>query len=171
MRPRTSTWSRSICRSTTDAFQRHGRCSIVRQGAQAEPGSSLATRLPHHEAELAGESRNAGAHGRAPGSFAVNSRRRDKHEGQSGGCYGSTQLEIVALRRSWREIFLWKTGDTHKKRKGGEKRRTYSRCHCDVVRDQQQKGDISKELTMGTFLMSFDRHLFDAILGNRESPG
>ena len=79
-----------------------GRGSIVGKGAQAEPGSSLAPTLHHHEAEWAGESRDVGAHG----SFAVNSGRRDQHEGQSGGGYESTQLGIVLLRRSWREIFL-----------------------------------------------------------------
>ena len=83
----------------------------------------MAPSLQHPEAEWAGESRDAGAHG----SSAVNSRRRDQHEGQSGGGYGSTQLGIVALGRSWREIFLWKTGNTHKRNQAGEKR-TYSRC-------------------------------------------
>jgi hypothetical protein len=78
---------------------------------------SLAPSLQHHEAEWAGESRDAGAHG----SFAVNSGRRDQHEAQRGGGYGSTQLGIVALRRSWREIFLWKTGKTHKRNQAGEK--------------------------------------------------
>ena len=38
-----------------DRSQRQRRGAIVRQAAQAESGSSLATRLPHHEAELAGE--------------------------------------------------------------------------------------------------------------------
>src|SRR6266436_5740025 len=104
-------------------WPRPGRGSLVGKGAQAEPRSSLAPSLQQHEAEWAGESRDAGAHG----SFAVNSRRRDQHEGQSGGGYGSTQLGIVALRRSWRELFLWKTGNTHKKKPGREKR-TYSRC-------------------------------------------
>ena len=83
-------------------WPRPGRGSLVGKGAQAEPGSSLAPSLQHHEAEWAGESRDAGAHG----SFAVNSGRRDQHEGQSGGGYESTQLGIVLLRRSWREIFL-----------------------------------------------------------------
>src|SRR5437899_8101087 len=41
---------------------------------EAEAGSSLATRLQHHEAGLAGESTDVGAHGRWHGSFVVNSR-------------------------------------------------------------------------------------------------
>jgi len=51
---------------------RHGRGFHVRKRAQAEPGSSLAPSLQPHEAEWAGESRDASAHG----SFAVNTRRR-----------------------------------------------------------------------------------------------
>ena len=31
-------------------------------------------------------------------------------EGQTGGCSRSTELAIVALKRSWRQIFRWKTG-------------------------------------------------------------
>jgi hypothetical protein len=64
------------------------------RGAQAAPGSSLAPRIPHHKGELAAKAAMPGRHG----SFLTNSRRRDQHEGQSGGCYGSTQLGIVARR-------------------------------------------------------------------------
>jgi hypothetical protein len=35
-------------------------------------------------------------------------------EGQKQGYCGSTELEIVAPRRSWREISLWET-PTHEK--------------------------------------------------------
>jgi hypothetical protein len=31
-------------------------------------------------------------------------------EEQTGGCSRSTELAIVALKRSWRQIFCWKTG-------------------------------------------------------------
>ena len=31
-------------------------------------------------------------------------------ERQTGGCSRSTELAIVALKRSWRQIFRWKTG-------------------------------------------------------------
>jgi hypothetical protein len=35
----------------------------------------------------------------------------DYHKaGQTGGCSRSTELAIVALKRSWRQIFRWKTG-------------------------------------------------------------
>ena len=30
--------------------------------------------------------------------------------GQTGGCSRSTELAIVALKQSWRQIFRWKTG-------------------------------------------------------------
>jgi len=30
--------------------------------------------------------------------------------GQTGGCSRSTELAIVALQRSWRQLFRWKTG-------------------------------------------------------------
>jgi hypothetical protein len=32
------------------------------------------------------------------------------NEGLTGGCSRSTELAIVALKRSWRQIFRWKTG-------------------------------------------------------------
>jgi len=38
-------------------------------------------------------------------------------KGQNQGCWGSTESEIVALRRSWRQIFLRKTGTSTKRRK------------------------------------------------------
>ena len=31
-------------------------------------------------------------------------------EEQTGGCSSSSELAIVALKRSWRQIFRWKTG-------------------------------------------------------------
>ena len=31
-------------------------------------------------------------------------------EGPTGGCSRSTELAIVALKRSWRQLFRWKTG-------------------------------------------------------------
>ena len=37
--------------------------------------------------------------------------------GQTGGCSRSTELAIVALKRSWRQIFRWKTGPRAEKRK------------------------------------------------------
>src|ERR1700693_3184536 len=42
---------------------------------------------------------------------------------QTGGCCRSTGLGIVALRCSWRELFLWKTGDRQKERKKEQKRK------------------------------------------------
>src|SRR6202050_2129711 len=30
-------------------------------------------------------------------------------QGPPGGCYSSTEVAIVALKRSWRQIFPWKT--------------------------------------------------------------
>jgi hypothetical protein len=38
-------------------------------------------------------------------------------EGQTGGCSRSTELAIVALKRSWRQIFRWKTRRQAEKRK------------------------------------------------------
>ena len=37
-------------------------------------------------------------------------------EGQNQGCDGSSKLAIVVPRRSWDEIYLWKTGEKHKER-------------------------------------------------------
>jgi hypothetical protein len=36
-------------------------------------------------------------------------KRNAPEEGQKRGCCGSTKLAIVVVRRSWREISLWKT--------------------------------------------------------------
>src|SRR5690242_14749431 len=36
-------------------------------------------------------------------------------KGSNRGCRGSTELAIVAARRSWREVFLWKTRRMKKK--------------------------------------------------------
>jgi len=33
----------------------------------------------------------------------------DPNEGLTGGCSRSTELPIVALKRSWRQIFRWET--------------------------------------------------------------
>ena len=41
---------------------------------------------------------------------------------QIGGCCRSSGLGIVALRRSWREIFLWKTGDRQKEKRSKRER-------------------------------------------------
>jgi hypothetical protein len=38
-------------------------------------------------------------------------------EAKTVGCCESTELQIVAASRSWREIFLWETGNRHKERK------------------------------------------------------
>jgi len=65
------------------------------QAAQAESRSSLATRLP--KTDLVEKSRDAAAaHCRKHGSF-VNSRRHEKHEGQSGGMLS---VDRVGVRRS-----------------------------------------------------------------------
>jgi hypothetical protein len=32
------------------------------------------------------------------------------NEGLTGGCSRSTELPIVALKRSWRKLFRWETG-------------------------------------------------------------
>jgi hypothetical protein len=42
----------------------------------------------------------------------------DSAGAHAGGCSRSTELAIVALRRSWRQIFLWKMGDRQKKENG-----------------------------------------------------
>src|SRR5271165_3437060 len=39
-------------------------------------------------------------------------------EGQTGGCSRSTEVASVALKRSWRQIFRWKTGRPAEKAKG-----------------------------------------------------
>jgi len=39
-------------------------------------------------------------------------------EGQTGGCSRSTDLAIVALKRSWRQIFPGKRGDGQKTENG-----------------------------------------------------
>jgi hypothetical protein len=36
---------------------------------------------------------------------------------ERGGCSRSTESAVVALRRSWRQIFPWKTGDRQTKKK------------------------------------------------------
>ena len=38
--------------------------------------------------------------------------------GQTGGCSRSTELAIVALKRSWRQLFRRKTGDVQKTENG-----------------------------------------------------
>jgi len=38
------------------------------------------------------------------------------NEGRTGGCSRSTELPIVALKRSWRHIFRWETGRRAEKR-------------------------------------------------------
>src|SRR5262249_36951309 len=65
--------------------QTQSSSAVLPQAAQkAESRSSLATRLP--KTDLVEKSRDAGAApGRKHGSFAVNSRRRERHEGQNGG--------------------------------------------------------------------------------------
>ena len=40
----------------------------------------------------------------------VHSLRGHHKAGQTGGCSRSTALAIVALKRSWRQLFRWKTG-------------------------------------------------------------
>jgi hypothetical protein len=40
------------------------------------------------------------------------------NEGLTGGCSRSTELAIVALKRSWRQISGWKRGDGQKKENG-----------------------------------------------------
>jgi hypothetical protein len=62
-------------------------------------------------AELEDKNRLAGS-----GETGINA----LEERQDGGCCRSTKLGIVAPRASWREIFLWKAGDRHKKRKDGQ---------------------------------------------------
>ena len=51
--------------------------------------------------------------------------------GPKRGCYGSTQLGIVALSRSWCKIFSGKRGK-RKKRKGGEKEEHIRDAHIGV---------------------------------------
>jgi hypothetical protein len=43
------------------------------------------------------------------GCAPVHTKVRKKQK--TGGCYGSTESRIVVPRRSWRDIFLWKTGE------------------------------------------------------------
>jgi len=50
-------------------------------------------------------------------------KRNALEEGQKRGCCRSTGSGIVALRRSWREIFLWKTGIGTKKEKRSKRER------------------------------------------------
>jgi len=38
--------------------------------------------------------------------------------GQTGGCSRSTEVAIIALKRSWRKIFRWKTERPAEKAKG-----------------------------------------------------
>jgi hypothetical protein len=52
---------------------------------------------------------------------------------QTGGCCRSSGLGIVALRRSWRDIFLWKTGGRHKERKKEQKRKKTEACGTDAA--------------------------------------
>jgi len=43
-------------------------------------------------------------------------------EGQNGGCSGSSELAIVVPRRSWREVFRWKTEERHEEKKVAKKK-------------------------------------------------
>jgi hypothetical protein len=52
---------------------------------------------------------------------------------QTGGCCRSSGLGIVALRRSWRKIFLWKTGDRQKERKKEQKRKKWRPVETDAA--------------------------------------
>ena len=45
-------------------------------------------------------------------------------KGQNRGCCGSTEWALVVPRRSWRDIFLEKSGNRHnKEKKTGKKRK------------------------------------------------
>ena len=48
----------------------------------------------------------------------------DKHQ----GCCGAIEWAIAVPRRSWRDIFLWKTGDRRKERKKEQKRKKTEAC-------------------------------------------
>ena len=43
-------------------------------------------------------------------------------KGQNRGCCGSAEWVIVVPRRSWRDLFLGKSGNRHQKRKTGKER-------------------------------------------------
>ena len=47
--------------------------------------------------------------------------------GQTGGCSRSTEVAIVALKRSWRKVFRWKTEPTGRKSKMAR----FGSDHCD----------------------------------------
>jgi hypothetical protein len=54
---------------------------------------------------------------------AIYFRKVKLEKGANGGCCRSTGLGIVVPRCSWRDIFLWKTGDRHKERKKEQKKK------------------------------------------------
>lgn len=47
---------------------------------------------------------------------------------KTGDVVGSIEWAIVVPRRSWRDIFLWKTGDRYKERKKEQKRKKTEAC-------------------------------------------
>ena len=68
--------------------------------------------------------------------WAIRRRRRSTlgkqckalEKGPKGGCCRPTVLGIVVPRRSWHDIFLWKTGAKHKERKKDQKRKKRRAC-------------------------------------------
>src|SRR5205085_11425678 len=66
-------------------------------------------------------------------------------EGQKRGYCGSTELEIVAPRRSWREIFLWKT-PTHEKLTKCREHLSQSRRHAPPAKRRTHREKTSNRL-------------------------
>src|SRR5207302_3052997 len=82
---------------------------------EAEPGSSLATRLPHDEAEWAGATRPARAPGRAQGGFAVNSgatRHDAKFTCRPSAGISSEEIKQkkYSRRAQWSQYRRWAAG-------------------------------------------------------------
>jgi hypothetical protein len=123
---------------------------------EAEPGSSLAMRLQHDEAESAGASKPAHTHCRAQGGFVVNSH-------PTNVCRAKDASEEIKATK----IFAMRTvGVQYSEERG--RRGTIAApsprtphpgsdyATVNVLLRHQQKGDISIEVSMGTFLTRLD---------------
>jgi hypothetical protein len=154
--PRASRPCQKTDRGGQSEKDRHGFDGKAAQ-MEAEPGSSLATRLQHDEAESAGASKRAHTHCRAHGDFAVNSHRQQT----------SAEREMLQRKSNQPKIFAMRTVGVQysdeRGRRGSIAAPSPRAPHpgsdyasVNVLLRHPQKGDISNEVTMGTFLTRFD---------------
>ena len=70
-------------------------------------------------------------------------------ERRNQGCCGSTESEIVALRRSWRDIFPRKTGTSTKTRKTSK--------HEELVSPEQPRDETMTKTENETMMLNMNR--------------